>query len=52
LPYSIYTSSDISVPLGAWTQLTTGGTLSGATDNFTDPNGGTAPQQFYMITSP
>ncbi len=51
--YSIWTSPDATLaPVqSTWTLLTTG-TFSGGTDSFTDPNGGTNPNQFYIISVP
>ena len=51
--YTIWASTDpaLSPIQSTWTALTTG-TFSGGTDTFTDPNGGTNPQQFYIITVP
>ncbi len=51
LSYSIYATTDLTLGQSGWTLLTTG-TTSGGTDNYTDPNGGNSPQQFYIITSP
>lgn len=50
--YSIYTATSLTQLYSTWTQLTTGQTFSGGTDSYTDPNGGSNPQQFYIITSP
>jgi hypothetical protein len=50
---TIWTSADVRLsPVeSTWTALTTG-TFSGGTDTYTDPNGGTNPQQFYIISVP
>ena len=52
-PYTIWTTTDVSLsPVeSTWTSLTVG-TFSGGTDSYTDPNGGTNPHQFYIITVP
>jgi hypothetical protein len=51
--YSIWMSPDVTLsPIqSTWTLLTTG-TFSGGTDTYTDPSGGTNPQQFYIISMP
>jgi len=51
--YSIWMSPDVTPsPIqSTWTLLTTG-TFSGGTDTYTDPSGGTNPQQFYIISMP
>jgi hypothetical protein len=51
--YSIYTSTNVALhPIpSTWTKLTTG-TFSGGLDSFTDPSGGSSPQQFYLISVP
>jgi hypothetical protein len=51
--YTIWCTSDVALtPVNTqWSNLATG-TFSGGIDSFTDPNGGTNPQQFYEITSP
>jgi hypothetical protein len=51
--YTIWTTTDVALsPIeSTWTYLT-GGTFSGGTDTYTDPNGGTNPQQFYIISMP
>lgn len=51
LGYSIYSTTNLTLGLGAWTLLETN-IFSGGTDNYTDPNGGVNAQQFYIITSP
>ncbi|HVU08966.1 MAG TPA: immunoglobulin domain-containing protein [Verrucomicrobiae bacterium] len=52
--YSIWTSTNLTqAPIqNTWTQLASGGTFSGGTDTYTDPNGGTNASQFYIITVP
>lgn len=50
-PYTIYSTTDLTLPQTSWTPLTTG-TFSGNTDTYTDPSGGTGAQEFYIITSP
>jgi hypothetical protein len=51
--YSIWTTTDVALsPVeSTWTKLTTG-TFTGGTDPYTDPNGGTNPHQFYIISVP
>ena len=50
--YTIRTATDVTLsPRSTWTSLTTG-TFSGGTDSYTDPNGGTNPHQFYIISVP
>jgi hypothetical protein len=51
--YSIWTTTNVALsPIeSTWTKLTTGA-FSGGTDSYTDPNGGTKPQQFYIISVP
>jgi hypothetical protein len=51
--YTIWTSTDITLsPVeSTWTMLATG-SFSGGVDSVTDPNGGTNPQQFYIISVP
>lgn len=51
--YTIWASSDpaLSPIQSTWTLLTTG-IFSGGTDTYTDPSGGTNPQQFYIISVP
>ena len=51
--YTIWTTINVALsPVqSTWTMLTTG-TFSGGSDTYTDPNGGTNPQQFYIISVP
>jgi hypothetical protein len=51
--YTIWATTDLALtPVqSTWAALTTG-TFSGGTDTFTDPNVGTNPQQFYIISVP
>jgi len=51
--FSIWTSTNILLaPIrSTWTRLTTN-VFSGGPDLYIDPNGGTNPQQFYIITVP
>jgi hypothetical protein len=51
--YTIYTSTNVALhPIqSTWAKLTTN-IFSGGLDTFTDPSGGTNPQQFYMISVP
>jgi hypothetical protein len=51
--YTIWTTTNVALsPVqSTWTSLTSG-TFSGGTDTYTDPNGGTDAQQFYIITVP
>jgi hypothetical protein len=51
--YTIWTTTDVALsPVqSTWTSLTSG-TFSGGIDTYTDPSGGTNPQQFYIISMP
>jgi hypothetical protein len=51
--YTIWATSDVALsPVQTtWTSLATGA-FSGGTDTYMDPNGGTNPHQFYIITVP
>lgn len=51
LSYSIYSTTNLTLGQAAWTQLNSG-VLSGGVDTYTDPNGGSISQEFYIITSP
>ena len=53
-PYRIWTSTDVALTpvTNTWTLLTSGGYFTGGTDSYTDQNGGSNPQQFYIISVP
>ena len=52
--YSIWTSTNAAAAdiKGTWKKLYSGGTFSGETDSYTDPNGGDNTAQFYIISVP
>jgi len=51
IPYTLHTTTNLSLGVAGWTTLTSG-SLSGGIDNYIDSAGGTDSQRFYILSSP